>query len=195
MLYSKFLWDYEMLDRNLNSYTVSHILSTSHVHIMSQDTCFCIEETWKIRFSRAFKKNTNFAFCFGGTFSFWRKILVWRNIREHCLSLAVPWPFFSLSFTCHALPCLSLPCLALPCLALPCPCLAYPCPCLVLPCLVLPCPCLVLPCLALISLALPCHALPWFPLRRLALPSLAVPYLAVSHLSLADLGLPFLALP
>ena len=154
MLHSKFLWDYEMLNQNLNSYTVSHILSTSHVHIMSQHTCFCIEETWKIRFSRAFTKNMNFAFCFGGTFSFWRKILVWRNIREHCLALL-----------CRSLPFLAFSSLALPCVAFPC--LAFPCPCLVLPCLVLPClalpcldfPCLVLSCLALMCLAEPCRAL------------------------------------
>ena len=146
-----------MYDPKLNSYIVSHILSTSHVHIMSQDTCFCIEETWKIRFSRAFKKNTNFAFCFGGTFSF----VLAQNFglaptsneakALPCLSLFIP----SVALPC---PCLAMPFLALPCLAYPCPCLA--CPCLVLPCLVLPCPCLVLPCLALISLALPCHALP-----------------------------------
>ena len=143
-----------MYDPKLNSYIVSHILSTSHVHIMSQDTCFCIEETWKIRFSRAFKKNTNFAFCFGGTFSF---VLAQNfGLAQRGESFALPvlqLPFLQLPCLARALPCLSWPCLAYPC-----PCLA--CPCLVLPCLLLPCPCLVLPCLALISLTLPCHALP-----------------------------------
>ena len=141
-----------MYDPKLNSYIVSHILSTSHVHIMSQDTCFCIEETWKIRFSRAFKKNTNFAFCFGGTFSFWRKILVWRNEAKAlpCLS------FSCLSFSCLALP---VPCHAFPGLALPC--LSLPLPCVPLPCLALPCldfTRLALSCLAFISLASPCLA-------------------------------------
>jgi hypothetical protein len=109
---------------------------------MSQDTCFCIEETWKKRFSRAFKKYTNFAFCFGGTFSFWRKCRVWRNIRELCL--ARPWPFLGLSLAfpsvalpCHALPCLSLPCLALPNLALALLILALALSCLALYCLAL----------------------------------------------------------
>ena len=133
-----------MYDPKLNSYIVSHILSTSHVHIMSQDTCFCIEETWKIRFSRAFKKNTNFAFCFGGTFSF---VLAQNfGLAQRGESFALPvlqLPFLQLPCLARALPCLSWPCLALPILALALRALALSC--LALYCLALALSCLALP--------------------------------------------------
>ena len=139
-----------MYDPKLNSYIVSHILSTSHVHIMSQDTCFCIEETWKIRFSRAFKKNTNFAFCFGGTFSF---VLAQNfGLAQRGESFALPvlvhsltftWPFLQSPCLARALPCLSWPCLALPILALALRALALSC--LALYCLALALSCLALP--------------------------------------------------
>ena len=133
-----------MYDPKLNSYIVSHIRSTSHVHIMSQDTCFCIEETWKIRFSRAFKKNTNFAFCFGGTFSF---VLAQNfGLAQRGESFALPvlqLPFLQLPCLARALPCLSWPCLALPILALALRALALSC--LALYCLALALSCLALP--------------------------------------------------